>query len=105
MTNKALYTNVSIKKTGYTEVMPGQQIRYDFSNIANNSTTIQHIVLLGTQVVVHSAVLTVQIGLEHDLVVPLQRIPPEAAGTTRCWLASFCSRGTAVRKLPHRSAI
>ncbi|NBI67351.1 hypothetical protein D1646_11115 [Pseudoflavonifractor sp. 60] len=39
MTNKALYTNVSIKKTGYTEVMPGQQIRYDFSNIANNSTT------------------------------------------------------------------
>jgi len=39
MTNKALYTNVSIKKTGYTEVMPSQQIRYDFSNIANNSTT------------------------------------------------------------------
>ena len=39
MTNKALYTNVSIKKTGYTEVMPGQQIRYDFSGIANNSTT------------------------------------------------------------------
>ena len=39
MTNKALYTNVSIKKIGYTEVMPGQQIRYDFSNIANNSTT------------------------------------------------------------------
>ena len=39
MTNKSLYTNVSIKKTGYTEVMPGQQIRYDFSGIANNSTT------------------------------------------------------------------
>ena len=39
MTNKALYTNVSIKKTGYAEVMPGQQIRYDFSGIANNSTT------------------------------------------------------------------
>ena len=39
MTNKPLYTNVSIKKTGYTEVMPGQQIRYDFSGIANNSTT------------------------------------------------------------------
>ena len=37
MTNKSLYTNVSIKKAGYTEVMPGQTIRYDFSNIANNS--------------------------------------------------------------------
>ena len=39
MTNKSLYTNVSIKKTGYIEVMPGQSIRYDFSEIANNSTT------------------------------------------------------------------
>ena len=39
MTNKSLYTNVSIQKTGYVEVMPGQSIRYDFSNIANNSTT------------------------------------------------------------------
>ena len=39
MTNKSLYTNVSIKKVGYTEVMPGQSIRYDFSGIANNSTT------------------------------------------------------------------
>lgn len=39
MTNKSLYTNVSIKKTGYVEVMPGQTIRYDFSNIANNSTS------------------------------------------------------------------
>ena len=39
MTNKSLYTNVSIKKTGYVEVMPEQQIRYDFSGIANNSTT------------------------------------------------------------------
>ena len=38
MTNKSLYTNVSIKKTGFVEVMPGQTIRYDFSNIANNST-------------------------------------------------------------------
>ncbi len=38
MTNKSLYTNVSIKKTGFVEVMPGQQIRYDFSDIANNST-------------------------------------------------------------------
>lgn len=39
MTNKSLYTNVSIKKMGYVEVMPGQQIRYDFSGIGNNSTT------------------------------------------------------------------
>ena len=39
MTNKSLYTNVSIKKTGYVEVMPGQTLRYDFANIANNSTT------------------------------------------------------------------
>lgn len=39
MTNKSLYTNVSIKKTGYVEVMPSQQIRYDFSGIGNNSTT------------------------------------------------------------------
>ena len=39
MTNKSLYTNVSIKKTGYAEVMPGQSIQYDLSGIANNSTT------------------------------------------------------------------
>ena len=39
MTNKSLYTNVSIKKTGYVEVMPGQLIRYNFTGIANNSTT------------------------------------------------------------------
>lgn len=39
MTNKSLYTNVSITKRGYGEVMPGQTTRYDFSNIANNSTT------------------------------------------------------------------
>ena len=39
MTNKSLYTNVSIKKTGYVEVMPGQTLRYDFTDIANNSTT------------------------------------------------------------------
>ena len=39
MTNKSLYTNVSIKKTGYVEVMPGQEIRYDIAGIANNSTT------------------------------------------------------------------
>ena len=39
MTNKSLYTNVSIKKTGYVEVMPGQLVRYNFTSIANNSTT------------------------------------------------------------------
>ena len=39
MTNKSLYTNVSITKRGYSEVMPGQSIKYDFSGIANNSTT------------------------------------------------------------------
>ena len=33
------YTNVAIQKTGYAEVMPGQQIRYDLSSIGNNSTT------------------------------------------------------------------
>ena len=39
MTNKSLFTNVSIEKTGYAEVMPGQNIRYTFSGIGNNSTT------------------------------------------------------------------
>ena len=39
MTNQSLYTNVSIKKTGFVEVMPGQQLRYDITDIANNSTT------------------------------------------------------------------
>ena len=39
MTNKSLYTNVSIKKTGYVEVMPGQLVRYNVTGIANNSTT------------------------------------------------------------------
>ena len=39
ITNKSLYTNVSIKKTGYAEVMPGQSIQYGFSGIGNNSTT------------------------------------------------------------------
>ena len=38
MTNKSLSTNVSIKKTGYVEVMPGQLVRYNFTGIANNST-------------------------------------------------------------------
>ena len=41
MTNKSLSTNVSIKKTGYVEVMPGQLVRYNFTGIANNSTTAQ----------------------------------------------------------------
>ena len=39
MTDKSLYTNVSVTKRGYSEVMPGQSIRYDYSGIANNSTT------------------------------------------------------------------
>ena len=39
MTNKSLSTNVSIKKTGYVEVMPGQLVRYNFTGIANSSTT------------------------------------------------------------------
>ncbi len=39
MTNKSLSTNVSIKKTGYVEVMPGKLVRYNFTGIANNSTT------------------------------------------------------------------
>lgn len=39
MTNKSLSTNVSITKRGYAQVMPGQAIVYDFSDIANNSTT------------------------------------------------------------------
>ena len=39
MTNKSLYTNVSITKRGYTQVMPGQSVKYDVTNIANNSTT------------------------------------------------------------------
>ena len=39
VTNNSLSTNVSIKKTGYVEVMPGQLVRYNFTGIANNSTT------------------------------------------------------------------
>jgi hypothetical protein len=35
--NKSVSLNVSIHKRGYAEVLPGQQIRYDFRNIANNS--------------------------------------------------------------------
>lgn len=34
----SVFTNVSVHKSGYTEVVPGQSIRYQFSEIANNST-------------------------------------------------------------------
>ena len=34
----SVFTNVSVHKSGYTEVVPGQSIRYQFSDIANNST-------------------------------------------------------------------
>lgn len=37
MTNKCLYTNVSIKKTGPSQAVPGQPIRYVFSQIKNGS--------------------------------------------------------------------
>ena len=36
--NSSLYTNVSIKKRGYEQVVPNQSIRYEFSDIKNNST-------------------------------------------------------------------
>ena len=36
--NESVYTNVSINKSGYTEVVPGQEIRYTFKDIGNNST-------------------------------------------------------------------
>jgi uncharacterized surface anchored protein len=36
--NTSVYTNVSVIKRGYTEVVPGQSIRYDFKSISNNST-------------------------------------------------------------------
>ena len=35
--NRSVYTNVSIQKRGYAEVVPGQEIKYDIRNIANNS--------------------------------------------------------------------
>ena len=38
MLNKSVYTNVSISKTGYTQVVPGQSVRYTFKDIGNNST-------------------------------------------------------------------
>ena len=37
MTNKSICTGASITKRGYSEVMPDQSIRYDFSDIANTS--------------------------------------------------------------------
>ncbi len=37
MTNKSVQVGVSISKTGYAEVMPGQQLRYTFSKIGNTS--------------------------------------------------------------------
>ena len=36
--NKSVYTNVSVRKSGYAEVVPGQSLRYQFSEIGNNST-------------------------------------------------------------------
>ena len=37
--NTSVFTQVSVRKTGYAQVVPGQSIRYQFSEIANNSTT------------------------------------------------------------------
>lgn len=34
----SVFTNVSVHKSGYKEVVPGQSVRYQFSDIANNST-------------------------------------------------------------------
>jgi uncharacterized surface anchored protein len=56
MTNRSLYTNVSIKKTGYAEVMPGQSIQYDLSGIANNSTTSLYLLLLAGYILPTQAV-------------------------------------------------
>lgn len=36
--NSSIFTNVSVTKRGYAQVMPSQTIRYDFKNIKNNST-------------------------------------------------------------------
>ena len=36
--NENVYTNVTIGKSGYTQVVPGQEIRYTFKDIGNNST-------------------------------------------------------------------
>ena len=36
--NKSLYNNVAVTKRGYKQATPAQTIRYDFKNIANNSS-------------------------------------------------------------------
>lgn len=36
--NKSCYTNVSVTKRGYSQIVPGQEVRYTFTNIKNNST-------------------------------------------------------------------
>lgn len=36
--NKSCYTNVSVTKRGYNQIVPGQEVRYTFTNIKNNST-------------------------------------------------------------------
>lgn len=36
--NKSCYTNVSVTKRGYNQIVPGQEVRYAFTNIKNNST-------------------------------------------------------------------
>ena len=38
VTNRSVALGVAIKKTGYAEVMPGQNIRYTFSDIGNTSS-------------------------------------------------------------------
>lgn len=35
--NKSCYTNVSVTKRGYNQIVPGQEVRYTFTNIKNNS--------------------------------------------------------------------
>lgn len=36
--NKSCYSNVSVTKRGYNQIVPGQEVRYTFTNIKNNST-------------------------------------------------------------------
>ena len=36
--NKSVYNNVAVTKRGYKQAVPAQTIRYDFKNIANNSS-------------------------------------------------------------------
>lgn len=38
--NKSCYTNVSVTKRGYNQIVPGQEVRYTFTNIKNNSTVL-----------------------------------------------------------------